>query len=89
MIYEHPEFGFSLKGIKLTGIDKAHGIIKKAHLRFGDYRIISWDFAINEEGEPELIEVNLSLGGIANIQVCTGPLFGDDTRSVCREVFHL
>ena len=83
----HPELGYDLKGIELPGVDKAHELIKRAHLRFGKFRIISWDFAIDEDGEPVLIEVNLALGGTANIQACSGPLFGNMTSKVCREVF--
>ena len=84
---KHPELGYDLKGIELPGIDKVHDIIEKVHLRFGKFRIISWDFAIDEGGEPVLIEVNLALGGTANIQACSGPLFGDKTAEVCRKVF--
>ena len=84
---EHPELGYDLKGIELPGIDKVYELIKNAHPGFGKFRIISWDFAIDEKCEPVLIEVNLALGGTANIQACSGPLFGDKTAEVCREVF--
>ena len=84
---KHPDMGYDLKGIELPSIDKAHEIIKKVHPRFGKYRIIAWDIAIDELGDPVLIEVNLSLGEVLNVQAAAGPLFGDMTSRVCREVF--
>ena len=53
----------------------------------GISRIISWDFAIAEDGSPVLIEANMSYGGIDFHQMANGPLFGDMTKEIINEVF--
>lgn len=50
--------------------------------------MISWDFAINEKSEPVLIEIGTSFGGLNFHQICNGPIFGDMTEEVVREVFN-
>ena len=50
-------------------------------------RLISWDFAIDENGEPMLIEMNISYGELDFHQLCNGPIFGDKTEDVLNEVF--
>lgn len=50
-------------------------------------RLISWDFAVSETGEPVLIEANLTFGELDFHQMCNGPLFGDKTEEILKEVF--
>lgn len=50
-------------------------------------RLISWDLAINDEGYPVLIECNLSFTGTESLQIPNGPLLGDVTADVLKEVF--
>lgn len=50
-------------------------------------RMISWDFAIDEKGDPVLIEIGVSFGGLNFHQICNGPVFGDMTEAVLSEVF--
>lgn len=49
-------------------------------------KLIAWDLAIDEEGKPLLIEVNLPYSGIDVIQIPNGPLFGDQTEEIIKEV---
>lgn len=49
--------------------------------------MVSWDFAIDEKGEPILIEIGTSFGGLNFHQICNGPVFGDMTEDVLKEVF--
>ncbi len=53
----------------------------------GVSKLISWDFAVAEDGSPVLIESNLSFGGVGCHQLCNGPIFGDLTDKVLKEVF--
>ena len=53
----------------------------------GVSKLISWDFAVAEDGSPVLIESNLSFGGVGCHQLCNGPLFGDLTDKVLKDVF--
>ena len=61
---------------------------ERLHNRLVDFsKLISWDFAIDESGEPILIEVNATRGGISFHQMCNGPLFGNLTNEVIKDVF--
>ena len=53
----------------------------------GHFRLVSWDIAIDECGDPVLIEANMRKGGINLNQFSNGPLFGDLTERVMNEVF--
>lgn len=50
-------------------------------------RLVSWDLAINEAGHPVFIECNLTWTGTVSLQIPNGPLLGDLTDDVLKEVF--
>ncbi len=83
---KHPD-GLVFEGFKVPFYDKAIELVKKAHLLLGHFRLVSWDIAIDEIGEPVLIEANMRKGGINFHQFNNGPLFGDLTNQVLDEVF--
>lgn len=83
----HPDNGVVFKGYQLPSFDKAKEMVKKAHLCLPHFKMVSWDIAIGEDGEPVLIEVNLSYGEVSFHQLNNGPLFGDDTKEILDEVF--
>lgn len=86
---EHPTLHYVLAGHPVSHIDKAHELVRKLHPIMGKFRLASWDIVITEDGRALLLETNVSLTEIADMQVCAGPLFGDKTRKICREVFGL
>lgn len=47
-------------------------------------KLIGWDFTIGQNGEPMLIEANLTWGGLC--QIANGPIFGELTERVLNEV---
>ena len=51
-------------------------------------RLISWDFAIGQDGEPILIELNLTYGGLSTHLLSNGPLFGDRTPEILARVYN-
>lgn len=84
---QHPQ-GAIFKGIQITGYDKCCELIKKLAGRFCTAtRLISWDFAVGEDGEPILIEVNLTYGEVDFHQMCNGPIFGDMTEEIISRVY--
>lgn len=83
---KHPQ-GFVFENVKIPSFDKINDIIKREHLKFGHFKIISWDFAIDFIGDPILVEYNLGMQGINFHQMDNGPLFGELTRNVLIEVF--
>ena len=54
-------------------------LAKKLQYRFPYCKMISWDFAIDKNGDHILIEANMKRGEIDFHQFCNGPLFGDIT----------
>lgn len=83
---QHPD-GLIFEGFKIPSYDKALELVKKAHPLIGHFRLVSWDVAIDENGEPVLIEANMRKGGINFHQFNNGPLFGDLTETVLNEIF--
>ena len=68
--------------------DKCVEIVTHLAKRFVSItKMISWDIAIDEAGQPLLVESNMSGGGLDAHQICNGPLFGDMTEDVMKEVF--
>lgn len=83
---QHPQ-GHSFKNTKIPSYEEIEKIIKKEHKKFGHFKIISWDFAIDDTGEPVLIEYNLGMQGINFHQMNNGPLFGEITDEVLSQVY--
>ena len=83
----HPQLGYRFDQQKVPCLKNALDLVRRAHPFMGRFRLISWDIAIDEKGEAVLIEANLSLGGINDVQICSGPLFGRDTKKILDEVF--
>lgn len=83
---QHPD-GLVFKGFKIPFYDKAVELVKNAHPLISHFRLVSWDIAINEKGEPVLIEANMRKGGINFHQFNNGPLFGELTERVLDEVY--
>lgn len=79
--------GIPFEGFQLPSFDETIALVKKAHMYVPNFRLVSWDIAIREDGTPILIEANLSDGGLGSHQLNNGPLFGDDTREILDEVF--
>lgn len=51
-------------------------------------RLISWDLAIDETGHPVLLEANFCGGEMDFHQLCNGPILGDMTQDVLRDVLN-
>lgn len=84
-IYSNRLGEVDLLGYAIPGCSDIDPIVKRLHPRFGHFQLISWDFAIGEDGEPILLEANLKDGEIDFHQWCNGPLFGGLTERVLEE----
>lgn len=76
--------GIPFSNIVIPNYDKLLQIIKKKHKILAHFKLIGWDFALNEEGNFVFIEFNVCPG--AN-QITCGPTFGDLTDKVLEEFF--
>ena len=83
----HPQ-GTAFESVTIPNFDECTALVKKLAQRFSSVsRLISWDIAIDESGYPLLIECNLTYGQLDFHQYCNGPIFGDLTEDVIKEVF--
>lgn len=84
---KHPQ-GTAFESVTIPNYDKCIAIVTKLARRCSSIsRLISWDLAIEENGEPLLIEFNVCYGELDFHQLCNGPIFGDLTREVLNDVF--
>lgn len=86
-VEEHPDSHIIFENIKINGIEKIEQLIQIIHCRLPHFRLISWDFSVDEKGDPVLIEANINYGGIEIQQLNNGPLFGNETKEILEEVF--
>ena len=83
----HPQ-GAVFADCHIPNYDKCKELVVKLANRFLRIsRLISWDLAIDDNGEPTLIEVNLCYGGTDIHQIANGPLYGDKTEEILEKVF--
>lgn len=54
--------GILLEGYQLPSYDKAIEMVKRLHLKLPFFNLVGWDIAIQEDGEPVLIEFNTNPG---------------------------
>ena len=83
---KHPNSKLKFEGYKINGIQKVIEIAKKIHCNVPHVRIISWDFTIDIEEEPILIEANYKCQTTRMNQLCHEELFGNDTEKILKEI---
>lgn len=84
---KHMDSGLVFEGYEIPGFHKCMEAVPKLHVQIPRFRLISWDFAVDPAGEPVLIEANLHYGELDFHQLNNGPLFGEDTEKILKEVF--
>lgn len=82
-VTNHPD-GVVFKDVTIPSYHKVIESVRRAHKNIPHFRIIGWDFSIDQEGEPVFIEYN---GAPGLNQVSCGPLFGEFTESVLDSIF--
>ena len=70
----------------IPGIDQILEEVRRIHPRAGHFKWIGWDFTLDEDGDPLLIEFNTAPGDHAQ-RVCGRPLFGEMTDWVLEDYF--
>ena len=84
-VYFLPD-GQEIKGIKIPAYKEMCSIAIAMHCRIAQALIIGWDFTVDKEGNPVIIEANLDFPGILRSQECNGPLFGEETDEILKEI---
>lgn len=85
---KHMDSGVVFEGYELPGYQKCWEAVPQLHVQVPRFRLVSWDFAIDPDGEPVLIEANLHYGELDFHQLNNGPIFGEDTEKILNEVFN-
>lgn len=80
---KHPE----LRNSKFKFYDAVVDMVKKQHPYMAHFKLISWDIAIDAEGNPCIIECNLDFPEFVGHQLLNGPIFGDLTDNVLYDVY--
>lgn len=80
----NPNTGEPFEGYKLPFIDRVIDFVTKNHGRIPGIGMVSWDLILTEDGDPMVIEVNVSKQNIAFIQYVHGPIFGDNTPKMLK-----
>ena len=83
--HKHPQ-GFEFSKGYIPSYDKILSVIKKQHKKLPYFGVISWDFTVDENEEPVMIELNLSWCGLNFHQLHHGPLFGNKTEEILNKV---
>lgn len=82
---EHPQQGI-FGGKRIPNYDNVIAVVKKLAWRFsGISQLISWDIAVDADGEPVVVEMNISYGELDFHQYCNGPIFGDMTADILKK----
>jgi D-alanine-D-alanine ligase-like ATP-grasp enzyme len=73
-----------LEGYQLPSYDKAIEMVKRLHLKLPFFNLVGWDVAIQENGEPVLIEFNTN-PGLSQSAFKSG--MGEYTERIIRELW--
>ena len=84
---KHMDSGVVFENYQIPGFTKCLDAVKQLHIQVPRFRLVSWDFSIDQQGEPVLIEANLHYGQLDFHQLNNGPIFGEDTHKILQEVF--
>lgn len=80
---QHPDTHVVFNGYQIPLIKKVHEKALEMHARIPQVGIINWDFTINSEGKPVLIEANIRYGAYWFPQMAWGKgLFEENTEEV-------
>lgn len=80
---EHPDSHLVFAGYQISLVKDVIAAAYRMHNMIPQVGAINWDFSINEEGKPILIEANINGGGVWLFQMAHGRgAFGDETAEV-------
>lgn len=81
---EKTDTGVILDGYQIPSYDKAVEMVKRIHVKLPYFKLIGWDIAIDEVGDPVLIEFNTQAG---LSQSAFGAGFGEYTERIIKELW--
>lgn len=80
---KHPDTHLVFKGHKIEGVSQMIQTAKRMHAALTQVGTVNWDFTIDKQGEPVLVEANINGGSIWLIEMAHGVgAFGENTGEV-------
>lgn len=84
--YDHGN-GIFDDSFAVPSMEKVYDEVRKIHPRMGHFKCLGWDFAIDEDGEPILLEFNgFPNLGCAQIARCK-PVFNERTDWILEDIY--
>lgn len=84
-IYSHPDSGIVFKGYRVACMEKVIAAAEELHKCLPMIGIVNWDLVVDMNENIEIIEGNLSCGGIWAFQNTWGKgCFGEDTKEIIK-----
>ncbi|MBQ3195292.1 MAG: hypothetical protein IJB65_02385 [Clostridia bacterium] len=74
--------GTEFNGVTIPSFDKMTKIVKNVHKYLGHFGFVGWDFVVDENGTPAIMEYNIKGPGVLYYQYANGPLLGKYTQTV-------
>lgn len=71
-------------GKPFPGYEKMVAIIKECHSKLPYFGFVGWDFAVDAEGNPRIMEYNIKGPGVLYYQYVNGPLLGEYTEMIAK-----
>lgn len=82
---KHPDSRIVFNDYNIENFEKVINSAKTMHNAIPQIGVVNWDFTINENGIPVLIEANINGGSIWLIEMAHGKgAFGDNTKEVLK-----
>ncbi|MEX2347523.1 MAG: sugar-transfer associated ATP-grasp domain-containing protein [Balneolaceae bacterium] len=86
--HTHPDSNVTISSKKIPGFKAMMELTKELHKKVPFIGLVSWDMAIDSEGNIIVLEMNIKEQGINLHQLNNGELFGSRTDEVLRECFN-
>ena len=84
--FEHGKGTFD-DSFVMPAMDKVYAEAKRIHPRIAHFKCVGWDFAVDEQGDPVMIEFNAFPGLDCSQTTCCKPIFGDRTDWILEDYF--
>ena len=71
----------------MPSMDKVYAEVQRIHPRIGHFKCVGWDFAVDAQGDPVMIEFNAFPGIDCSQTTCCRPIFGDKTDWILEDYY--
>ena len=71
----------------MPSMDKVYEEVQRIHPRIAHFKCVGWDFAVDTQGDPVLIEFNAFPGLDCSQVTCCRPIFGEQTDWILEDYF--